>query len=1231
MADRLAPFDVLGPLPPGPMLIEASAGTGKTWSLSALVARLIVEHGVPAEQLLLMTYTRAATAELRDRIRARLRDVALALGQRDASTRAWDDPIVGYLADTDPVTLAARGERARLALDGVDAIGIYTLHAFAQHALTRFALAGDTPLGLALLEDAGPLALDVTSDWLSTRRHAASPDELALIDVALGGAAGVRSLASVAVRVELAIDPAQVIAWRPALDDFLADLRALQRAWQGGQREHLRTLIAAEQARPKHALKGWSRGRTTEARLRSADLAHQPGSSSKKDRESFAKHLVDGVLDAWLDEQAPDLRAHLHAVSALDERYDALCVALRHDFIQHVRARFVELLDEGELATFDDFVRQLAEAVVRQGPSGPLATALRLQYRAVLVDEFQDTDPHQWALLRGAFLSVESGVTPPWLVLVGDPKQAIYSFRGADVYVYQDAREACPADRRFTMAKNYRSDRPYVEACNHWLGREGRFDLDFVDYVSIEAAHPARIALDGAPLTVRWFDPEALDAKAPPTKEQAASWSVAQVVIDIAAMLDAQAGVRPRDIAVLVRGHRHAELVRGALSAAGIPNVLGRGISVFRDEAAVTLLGWLDAVHDPSRDGPARALALTPLLGWGVEALRYALEDEPALWAAVRAQIGDQSRVFAESGVVAAFDRAVATWQVWQRLLGVDEGERTATNLRHLVELLHRVERQDRLAIAGLRRWLAARIAEPRLELEGAEQRLASDADAVVIQTAHASKGLEFPIVFVPFAWSTPAVVRPGERAVQVRSTASLWTAGSPSYIDVVDRATTEQLREEARLLYVAVTRAQHRCIIYAVPVRNYADSPLGMWLHGAGEPFVALRERLAAQLSEPAALAREVEALAAPGLLDVTFVEQAPAPARWVGGSAALVDGLVAPPPYPARALDRTWWSHSYSSFVRGQSKTLRLADEPAAPPDTERVPLPLGAFPRGRQPGLYLHSVLENLDFSAVGGDGPVERAPGERSLAELVAQLGHRYGFRDDTVHEQLVAALPLLVTTPLGGAFGATRLADIPVGDRLDELAFDLPLAGGDAWRPGAATVRGERLLEAFATFGASTWIDDAYLARVRELRVGELAGVLTGAIDMVCRVRDADGQLRYWVIDWKSNDLGAHSAHAGVDAYQPAAMAAEMAPDHYWLQAHLYLVALDRYLRTRVPDYHYETHIGGAANLFLRGMIGPDTPQFDGLSAGVLSFRPSWAVIEAMSAALDAPAADEVAP
>ena len=1095
-------FDPCADLPTGTTVLEASAGTGKTHTIATLAARYVAEGVARIDELMLVTFGRAATVELRERVRERFVTTAAALAD-PAAARASVDPVLVLLATGSDAEVAVRRGRLATAVAEFDAATIATTHGFCLQMLAGLGVAADVDPDLTFTESTADVTAEVVRDlYLRMYAGPASP--------------------------------------APPFD--LTAATRLANAAVGDRQARLEPVGAAR----------------------------------------------DSVAD------------------------------VRRRLAETTRTQVEDRKRSRRLMDYDDLLVHLRDALVDPATGATAQARVRSRYRVVMVDEFQDTDPVQWEILESTFHGHRT------LVLIGDPKQAIYAFRGADVVTYLRATGA--GGDSATLGTNWRSDAPLLRALGHLLDGAALGD-ERISVHPVEAARSRRgLTGAGAPLRIRVVEREAVtpgqDAL---LKVDAVRPHVARdVAADIVGLLsgparlevgDTERPVRPGDVAVLVHTNKEAGYVRDALQAARVPVVLTGTSSVFLSTAAQDWLALLSALEQPQRTGLARAAALTDFLGWTPEQL--AVDDDTAL-DELSVTLHEWGELLARRGVAALLE--AASQRMVARLLGQQQGERRLTDLRHIGQVLHQAATEGRFGVASMVGWLQHRMAEAAADqTEERSRRLESDAESVQVITVHRSKGLEFPVVYAPFLWDRFVPRTPDPLTLHDPDGVRVLDVGGPDGEGYAARRAvhaSEDAGESLRLAYVALTRASAHVVTHWAPTSNTRNGPLHRLLFADRSAEGMLPEQVTVGSDD--FVRRRLDELAAGS-------------AGTIGVESAYADTRPWQPPAPAypslavrafdRVLDLAWTRTSYSGLTAGLHEqpaagvtseaeapgTLDEPDVPTAPgtPSASQpgLPSPMADLPKGAAFGTLVHALLENTDFSA-----PDLRA--QLAIEAERAGVFHLTGVDAGAFADALVPSLQ----TPLGPLAGGLRLADVPASDRLDELDFELPLAGGD--RPvGAAQVSGIAAL-----LRRHLPSDDPLAAYADDLDIPELAdrrlrGFLNGSIDLVLRVR-ADGTPRYVVVDYKTNWLGGETPPSA--DYTPDLMAHAMREAHYPLQALLYSVALHRYLRWRQPGYDPGRHLGGVLYLFLRGMCGPDSPVVDAMPSGVFAWTPAAALVTDLS-------------
>ncbi len=1106
---QLAQFSIVGPLPTGTTLLEASAGTGKTWTIASLVTRYVAEGVCRLDELLVLTFGRAASEELRECVREQLTAAERVLAGGPATSR-FDSrilPLVPLLVEGRAEEVALRHRRVRDALTSFDAATIATTHQFCQMVLTGLGVAGDTDPSARLVEDLDELVREVVDD-LYVRGFATQQG-------------------------------APVFSPAQALD--------IARAACGDPQARLE---------PQHADRGTPEGR-------------------------------------------------------------------RHQFATVVRDEFDRRKRRLGVLGYDDLLTQLAEALT--DPEAPARSRMRQRWRAVLVDEFQDTDPVQWQVLDRAF----SGYAT--MILIGDPKQAIYAFRGGDVVAYLDATRT--ATHAATLGTNHRVDADLLSAQQAFLAGAALGDPDIL-VRTVDAQHPGP-RLVGAPhpapfrlrLVTRNVFGKAGGQSIP--MPQLREHVARDLAADVSALLASGATFagRPlvaRDVAVLCRTRKQCAQNAEALGAAGLPAVVGGAGTVFTSEASRHWLALLEAMERPHLPGRVRAASLTPFLGRTAAELDTRgdeVTDEDA------ETVRSWAEVLRQRGVGAVLEFAGADGALAARVLGRHEGDRVMTDLRHVAELLNEAGSDAGTAPVALATWLRRQIAEDTTTISSERaRRLDTDAAAVQVLTIHASKGLQFPVVYLPTLSDTYIRTPDFPLYHDEQGRRCLDVGGAHEGTPTSGLALGEAAGEELRLMYVALTRAQSQVVTWWLPnASNTAGSPLNRLLLGRepGQVSVPDQVRLAAD-AEVLAKASEWAAAGGP-CVEQSLVQQAPRVPPPARRESLHVRRFT-------RRIDRDWARTSYTALASAAVQThgpadLPVTSEPEDQPRADEPPLgavaealsgvdaqvlsPMATLPTGAAFGSLVHAVLEHADPGAPDRSG------------DWRAELGHHVAeqllwWPVELDRAELTSALMAVCDTPLG-PLAPTTLRQTPRRERMTELGFELPLGGGDH---GVSDRGADRLLREVAAVWREHVPDQDPLRTYADTLDHQayervLRGYLSGSLDLVFRVAG-----RYLVADYKTTWLGELDAPLHVNTYAPSRIGSAMCRSSYPLQAMLYSVVLHRFLRWRIPQYRFERHFGGVLYLYVRGMAGANTPVVDGAPCGVFSWQPTLELVTAVSDLLD---------
>ena len=1149
----------------GERLIEASAGTGKTFTIAALYLRLLLGLGgeaaypraISVEELLVVTFTEAATEELRGRIRSNIHELRIAC-LRGESDNPLYSALLAEIADKDDAA-----KTLLLAERQMDEAAVFTIHGFCQRMLSLNAFESGMLFEQQLIEDESRLRYQACADFWRRHCYPLTRDIAAVIhDVWKGPRDLLKSLdrwlQGEAPQLKSPPAPNETLAERH--QQIIARIDSLKQQWreQVGEIEGVlensgldrRKFNRGNQGKWMEKVNAWAQEETLSYQLPDA-------------LEKFAQSFLLERTKAGGEPPVHPLFSAVESLLASSLTLTDLVLARAMVEIRDAVAR--EKRRRGELG-FDDMLSRLDEAL--RGDSGEtLASAIRQRFPVAMIDEFQDTDPQQYRIFRRIWRRQPETA----LLLIGDPKQAIYAFRGADIFTYMKARGDVAA--HYTLDTNWRSSPGMVGSVNRLFSlSDNPFMFHEIPFLPVKAAAKnkgLRFTVDAAdvPAMNVWLMPgdtvgsgDYQTFMAQLCATQIRDWlSAGQRGRALLWRGETSRPVQASDITVLVRNRLEAAQVREALQTLGIPSVyLSNRDSVFETLEAQELLWLLQAVLAPERENTLRNALATSMFGLTALDIENLNQDEQA-WDALVEEFSEYRQIWRQRGVMPMLRALMTARHIAENLLATRGGERRLTDILHISELLQEAASQLESEHA-LVRWLAQHIAEPDSNAASQQMRLESDKHLVQIVTIHKSKGLEYPLVWLPFI----ARFRKQDQAFyHDRETfAAVLDLGQDEAS--LELAEAERLAEDLRLLYVALTRAVWHCSLGVAPLSSRKSgnsdfhlSALGRLLQ-AGEAMDAAG--LAARLAD---FCHGDIALQRPGELDLT---------PWQAPAATI-------PRLSARELQRRiaddWRVTSYSGlqqhgFSGGQDLLPRLDVDAAGVGEVVEEPqLTPHQFPRGAAPGTFLHSLFEELDFTQ-----PVP----EGWMAEKLQLSGF-----DAQWAPVLTDWLGGVLKTRLPGPDIA--LNQLAARDKQVEMAFYLPIA---------QLLTAERLDALIRQY-------DPLSADTPPLDFRQVRGMLKGFIDLVFRHEG-----RYYLLDYKSNWLGEDR-----EAYTRPAMEQAMRAHRYDLQYQLYSLALHRYLRHRLADYDYDRHFGGVIYLFLRGMDGQEGGQ------GIFTTRPVRPLIDGL--------------
>jgi exodeoxyribonuclease V beta subunit len=1162
-----------GKLARGITLVEASAGTGKTFAITMLVLRAVVELQVPIDKILIVTFTKAATEELRLRIRTRLveaRDLfagkGLEAGAPDATISVWAESV----SDRQQAL-----QNLQLALADIDRAGVFTIHGFCQRMLAEQALESGQLFDVELLADIEHIRTQIAEDFWRSRIYSLTPLPCGLVIKDFPTPELLLASVSEAKRANCHIEPsvglleeslarldgamAQLTAWWRESGDALNEL-ILNGLGQGHFKKPFSERFDQWFVGLADFLTGDIKALPDMGKLIRENLAEELNGHKIKGEEKKRAYLATWPL--------PEREVEEFSAAASE-----LLLTLRVELAEKLRAETKTRLERLGNIGFDDLISRLSEAL--QGDRGlALKNLIGGRFEVALIDEFQDTDGLQWHIFSTIF-----GGGAHALYLIGDPKQAIYKFRGADIHSYFLARKA--ANRLLTLEKNYRSHPFLVGEVNRLFTSRQRpffFPPEVLDYRPVLAAKSPEdvdllrngvslagmvyctLAANEEDSAGRWFSGKAA--------ERFLKYAVAEIgrlldpAIPVTVRAEGQRLLAPHDIAVLVRSHRQAEAYRQALAEASIPAVVDSRQSVFHTDQCRELLLLLQAIATPGDMVTLRTALTIPWFGFTGNTLYELWCDEERV-NQLHSRFLEYHQRWREQGFLAMMSRLLVAEEVLVTLAGGKLAERAIANINHLLELVQEQESSTNLGMSQVVQWLLKMTADDS-GTENTELLLESDEEAVRIVTMHGAKGLEYPVVFCPYLWYRSDRLSGEKYQISGHDDDHRLVVdlGSERFRERQDQAVDEQMAEELRLLYVAVTRAKIRCYIMWANVKPHSSvadsckSALGYLLFAGGALPHGEQQALLQTLRQDNSV--QLVAIAA---------EDDCQPMAMARPMPKELRSLVP----SGRSLYTDWQMSSYSAMAM----LSEYEEEGEVPVSGAGRPIPVPGLPAGASFGNVIHDLLDELSFAAIGQG---------KQDALLLRQKCLRYGVVADPGEIgrllQQVVATPLLPTTSTDNF----SLAMLDAHRCLKEMGFYFHLG---------------RL----ATERINTVLADE--PTVVPLSHKTMRGYLTGFIDLVCEYRD-----KFYILDYKTNFLGDTLAD-----YQGDRLLAAMQAHNYGLQYWIYTLVLHRHLHNRLANYRYQDHFGGVMYLFVRGMA-PDVP-----GNGVFTAFPDYEKVLALDLAV----------
>ncbi len=1237
-------FDVLKAPLSGVHLVEANAGTGKTWNIEALVIRLLIEKQLEPGQVLVVTFTDAAAQELRERVLERINQVYIALSDSEYSeSDVFLEACRNKYGSDNQVLEHLENCKSRF-----DEASIYTIHSFCKQVLTDFRFESGLETEMQIMPDSRVIQQEVIKDeWRSlNHRFSKSPDSR-LADILKGKLslsqleASFRTYAS-STGVKLDMDAGSLLnqvtervksRWTRIdplkwIRDYIELLNEAIKTWDQHQGEIRRQWM---EVKFNHWQHDYTRNGTVwEVSLN--EFLNSPLSKvNGKHVEKFTSSFLQNT-DLHKNNTAP-LPDHpfFELIDFLHYAKDTIQNLILRESCERMKRSYLQKRQQQQVLIYDDllaFTERALDPDTNGENASVLADALRDKYKVALIDEFQDTDQVQYSIFRRIY--VESTRENQLLYMIGDPKQSIYRFRGADLKTYFKARR--DAQNTFTLSRNFRSTQALVQGINAVFSGKGSFldsELIYKESTAHKTTSSIKIGHE-TDVPLRFIDVIAKSDNIAPRELAVMKWVVSSISrilsgkVAESTIIDKSSGssrlVHPGDLAILVSTHYQSRRIKNMLAEVGIPAVESGDASVFLSEEAAYLNLLLDVIQNPRRSRKVRALLTTPLLGLTSEQV-YMVEQDDIQWSHYTETFRIGEQISSQKGILAGLRFLFDSLGIEKNLVARGNGERSLTNLRHLAELLHSEEESQRRSLSGLASWLLAQRSDADAEKsDERSMRLDSDDERVHIMTMHSSKGLQFPVVYVPFLWIKPWRGKADVFYVEDSNSGEYVRVYDPdNLVHVFGKAQSqiESLQDRIRLLYVTLTRAEERCYVPYSSGKLFHFSPLYAALTtrivSDGVDFNDLGESIVNSKTDNFSIPDGWNDNNLVGSILADLNQQLPESINY-----ELCDFIDRPVIFEqnnrqntlkAREFDRNHEKRlfpgrivsSYSSIQRkyGHESTFDAMQRDEHADQDEATVEPTGmssdvvllsrdrqailSFPKGAITGNYWHELLETIDFK----DASIWK--------EIVEQLSVKYGFNDPVDIETVLKLIHNTVESPIGQhpkfkqvnpEMQTLKLASLQWTQTLREMEFLYPYSATELQDLVSELRKGlEQNEKVSALANISNW---------------NTVNLLTGLIDLVF---ESNG--KFFILDYKSNHLGDSLQNYGHNEIEQ-----DIRLNGYNMQYHLYTAALVKYLSRQINEFSYEKHFGGVFYLYWRGLNPKDT-------TGVFYDKPSWKIVKAL--------------
>ncbi|MCX7678264.1 MAG: exodeoxyribonuclease V subunit beta [Spirochaetes bacterium] len=1199
--DNPVPLNITSPPLDGVNLIEASAGTGKTHAICAIFLHLLLGKKLPVEKILVVTFTVAATKELKARIRAMLTKAygifqTNAIPENDKDRELLQSLLVRYGKERESIRLL------QSALQDFDKAAIYTIHGFCQRMLTENAFESNSLFDTELILESDALLKGAAMDFWREKMY--DPLEVVVRYMLLKEISPdyfVKLANNVPLDPNLSVIPEEIVVDVNKLNSDYVKLKVkfkeLAKIWEDEKHAICNSIVKAIEKKKLDGRK--YQKRHMESRISALDRFFR-GFEFFFDKNKYTNidYFCTSKLGTPIHRFCDELDTFFNQIDETLEQLEKYFICLQKEFLRKINTLLLKQRERKDVRTFHDLLTSVHSAL-NGDPNSLLARRIRERFSAVLIDEFQDTDPLQYEIFITAFQGYQKSHP---LFMIGDPKQAIYKFRGADVFAYLRASAQC--ERKFTLLTNFRSHRMLIDAINTIFTNSGvksscekskkPFVIEGIAYHPIRASFLPdvekyyRSLPHGAPLTI-WYVEKDNDGdlkKTPITKKDLQKEICTLLINEICRLISN--GVKASDIAILVRKNDQSKVIAENLRRNNIPCVTYGVESVFDTEEKNEMELLMNAIAEPANNGYIAAALATPMFGKTAKEIYSIVQTEELLAATIK-QFSEYRQSWEQHGFMQMFRKCMSENNVYSRIAALRGGERKLTNILHLAEIIHKAEQKQRYGIESLIKWFSEKKLQENDELQ---LRIESDEHAVKILTIHKSKGLEFPIVFCPFLYDSAELQLPYFAFHRYLSDRSEFETIFQLHDESNDgeyryRALLEELSESVRLMYVALTRAKARCYtLWGYINESGLSAPVYVFHGHRIENMEKYIKNRSLEIT-PEEILEDLQKLGKQSKNSIK-IERINLPCEIKTSDQIKISTLSRRELSfrnfaHAEKLKPSWSITSFSSLVfknRDEHYEAHLdAPEEFYAPFADAQSYTIHRFPRGTRAGNFIHKVFERINFQLPRG------APLTEEATAVVQNLLNFYGFEREWLPciGEMVANV---VHCTISDGKQTFRLFDLSREARIHELEFYFPVSAISI-RKIATTIS-----EHHPDFcGAMPY-------SFHQLEMEEKNGFVRGFMDLVFHFAN-----KWYILDWKSNYLGPDETFYGFEQLKQA-----MIREYYHLQYFVYAIALHRHLCRTLPAYNYDDHFGGVFYLFVRG-IHKDYPH-----RGIYFCKPEYELI-----------------